>query len=91
MAKTPIEFFINRLQEINETDYGDFMRKANFYLIELDDDIYQSSSKETQKMLDVMKNEIQFHPNWKIEPTRVEILEMAKLLQRKLLTTKELR
>jgi hypothetical protein len=77
MAKD-IDYFIYDFKAIDDPDYGDFMRKANYLLIELDEKIYDSSTKEVRQILDKMKDEIQFHPNWEKESTREDILNLAK-------------
>lgn len=75
---TDIDFFIYDFAAIDETDYGDFMRKANHLLIDLDEKIYESAPAEVKSLLDEMKNEIQFHPNWEKDSTRAEILQLAE-------------
>lgn len=74
---TNIDFFIYDFSAIDDTDYGDFMRKANHLLIELNAEIYESAAPEVRSLLDEMKNEIQFHPNWERESTREDILQLA--------------
>ncbi len=73
-----INSFIKDFSAIDETDYGDFMRKANHLLIELDETIYDQSANEVRSLLDEMKDEIQFHPNWEKESTREDILHLAE-------------
>ena len=74
---TDIDFFIYDFSAIDETDYGDFMRKANYLLIQLDEEMCKTATPEVRSLLDEMKNDIQFHPNWERESTREGILRLA--------------
>ena len=73
MAKSPIDEFIENVSAINDTDYGDFMRKTNSYLIELD-----------EELLDELKTEVQFYPNWDIKSTRRRTILMAERIKEEL-------
>lgn len=84
MAKTPIDDFIEKISAINDTDYGDFMRKANSYLIELDEEIYDDIPEPVQELLDELKTEIQFYPNWDIKSTRRRTILMAERIKEEL-------
>ena len=77
MVAKDIEGFILEFAAIDEPDYGDFMRKANYLLIELDEKVYADSPAEIRRILDKMKDDIQFHPNWETESTREEVLLLA--------------
>ena len=78
--KKVIEKFIENVKTIDEVDYGDFMRKANHYLIELQDQVYQHADREARKLFNDMKRHLQFNPNWDIESTRAFILKEAALM-----------
>ncbi len=77
MAKD-IDFFINDFAAIDETEYGDFMRKANHLLLDLEEKISAGSTDEVQQILKEMKDEIQFHPNWEKASTREDVLHLAE-------------
>lgn len=70
-----IENFIEKLLTINELDYGDFMRKANHYLMELDDKVAATADPVAQTLLADIKLHLQYYPNWNIEQTRKLIME----------------
>lgn len=75
---TVVNKFIKNFSEIEEIDYGDFMRKANHYLLELEEDLSQSSNSSIKKNLEQMKIDVQYYPNWDIQSTRKKILEHAR-------------
>lgn len=77
---TSISRFIQNLSEISDPDYGDFMRKANHYLLELETETKKIASERILAHLANMKDDIQFNPNWDIESTRKKvILEAEKI------------
>lgn len=75
---TVVNKFIKNFSEIEEMDYGDFMRKANHYLLELEEDLSQSSNSSIKKNLEQMKIDVQYYPNWDIQSTREKTLEHAR-------------
>lgn len=77
MAKD-IDVFINDFAAIDDTDYGDFMRKANYLLLELDEKISEGATEEVRQILNRMQDEIQFHPNWEKASTREDVLHLAE-------------
>ncbi|OFZ29154.1 MAG: hypothetical protein A2622_14020 [Bdellovibrionales bacterium RIFCSPHIGHO2_01_FULL_40_29] len=79
-AKETVKKFIQNISEITELDYGDFMRKANHYLMELQENIQTPTDQTTQYILNDMKQHLQFNPNWDIESTRHFILNEAQLI-----------
>lgn len=78
--KKAIEQFIKDISTIDDPDYGDFMRKANHYLIELEDEIYKMANDSIKGHLREMKNELQYSPNWDIESTRDKLLLSARMI-----------
>lgn len=72
--------FIDNVKSIDEVDYGDFMRKANHYLIELQEIVYEKADREAKQLLAEMKQHLQFNPNWDVESTRAFILQEATLM-----------
>lgn len=78
---TAINSFIQNFSALEDTDYGDFMRKANRLLIELDEEVYAFVPEHLQNLLDDMKTDIQFYPNWDIESTRRRVLRTAETIR----------
>ena len=78
--KKAVEKFIQRINEIQEIDYGDFMRRANNYLMDLQDHIAETTDVEAQRLLADMKLHLQYYPNWNVELTKDYILKEAKLV-----------
>lgn len=76
--KTEIEEFLYHFNAINETDYGDFMRKANSYLSILTDKIYFESDARIKNLLNELKKDIQYYPNWDIPSSRKRTLKMIE-------------
>jgi hypothetical protein len=62
--------FSQRLSEILESDYGDFMRAANVYLNHLRAQLCALNDKNLNQRLDQMQMCLQFCPNWDVESTR---------------------
>lgn len=77
-----IRLFIERIELLDESDYGDFMRDANLYLHDL------AASLETQtfilKTLGKMQDYTQFSPDWRISPTKRRLLKDARTLKQRL-------
>jgi len=78
MKTEPIDDFINEINDIDETDYGDFMRKANHGLVILMDKIYKESSPEVKKLLYELKYHIDYIPNWDVDSTREKVHLLAE-------------
>jgi hypothetical protein len=78
MKTTPIDDFINEVSDIDETDYGDFMRKANHGLVILMEKIYDSSTPVVKKLLDELKYHIDYMPNWDVDSTREKVNLLAE-------------
>lgn len=68
--------FIENLNSIDESDYGDFMRKANVYLNYLKDDLSPMPQDVRSKLFE-MQLYLQFISSWEIEPTRRRIITDA--------------
>jgi hypothetical protein len=69
--------FINKVSHINDPDYGDFMRKANAYLLEMKKELSPFPDHASHDMVDVMQSHIQFDPNGNVESTREMVLKEA--------------
>ncbi len=72
MMKEAILRFIQNVSQIQELDYGDFMRKANHYLIDLE------NQPDAGNLVADMKLHLQYRPNWNIESTKDYILKEAE-------------
>ena len=73
-----LEKFSTDVANIYETDYGDFMRKANTYLNHLRDDLSEAGTESTHQKLNEMQKYLQFTATWDIESTRKKLLADAK-------------
>ncbi len=82
-----VEKFSEKILAIHEPDYGDFMRKANHYLLDLKKALVRLPNQEVKNKLDQMQNYIQFHPNWEIEPTVIQILKDINEIDKMLFVT----
>lgn len=77
---SPYIYFMEEINSIVETDYGDFMRKANSYLDKLKALPSAITSVEISKMLDQMQDYLQFNSNWDITTTKEKLLQDADKL-----------
>jgi hypothetical protein len=75
-----IEKFIRNIQEITDEDYGDFMRNANGYLLDLKNEIRVYLNLSVDETIASMQNYIQFNPNWDILTTRQRLIIDAKYI-----------
>lgn len=78
MKTEPIDDFIYEINDIDETDYGDFMRKANHGLVILMEKIYKDASPEIKKLLYELKYHIDYMPNWDVDSTRDKVHLLAE-------------
>ena len=74
-----VKIFAELIANLNESDYGDFMRKANLYICDLKDRVSSSGQFATGK-IDAMVDYTQFCSSWEIEGTRKRLLIDAKIL-----------
>lgn len=73
-----LDVFSKKFNTIDNLDYGDFMRRANLYLMDLDAQI--EKNKEIHNVMKKMKDEIQFNPSWDIQTTRTSINNLVKTI-----------
>ena len=68
-----IALFTEQITNLNESDYGDFMRSINLYLCDL---LANPGAKDPRlhEKLHEIQAYIQFLPNWDIESTRARLL-----------------
>lgn len=73
---------MEQVNSITETDYGDYMRKLNAYLIELKENKTAIMTPEILAKIEEMQNYIQFMPNWDIPSTQEKVLhDTDRLIQ----------
>jgi hypothetical protein len=77
-----INLFIRKISEIDEAEYGDFMRKANLYLNILISTLFRYSPPKVKKILQELQFIIQYQPNWDIEKTLPQIYARANLIKK---------
>lgn len=78
-----LEAFLHELRDVNEFDYGDFMRKVNFYLDTLAERLVPLDIPEKESYavkLAEIQNYVQFYPDWKIETTRPRLFADVKAM-----------
>ncbi len=75
-----LEAFAKEISEIIQYDYGDFMRVANGYLINLTRNLRNLDDEAIRNKLAEMQSYLQFAPNWDVESTRERLLEDVKYL-----------
>ncbi len=73
-----LDIFSKKFNTIDNLDYGDFMRRANLYLMDLDAQI--AKNKEITNLMKKMKDEIQYNPSWDIQTTRASINNLVNTI-----------
>ncbi len=61
--------FMKALRAIDEADYGDFMRKANLYFVDLEGALGSEISDRAKLKLSEIHDYLQFKPDWNRENT----------------------
>ena len=79
-----LDLFSNEISQIDDTDYGDYMRKVNHALLLLKDKIYDESTSDVKESLDELQYTIQFHPNWDILSTRKKVSMVLSTIRQQL-------
>ncbi|HVK60808.1 MAG TPA: hypothetical protein VM432_04625 [Bdellovibrionales bacterium] len=72
-ALEAIDLFKERIEGIVEGDYGDFMRRAQTYFLEMTEEI-GPLEKALRPRLRWIEEYLQFLPNWDIDSTRARLL-----------------
>ena len=72
--------FSAKILEINEIDYGDFMRRGNCFLNDLIEHLGYLNDKDINHKLNKMRNYLQFCPNWDVEKTRDALIHDTKYI-----------
>ena len=70
----PFVHFLEQIKALDETDYGDFMRKANSYLLNLKEEEVTLAHLALQYKISEIQNYLQFSPDRNIESTRERLL-----------------
>jgi len=76
-----IELFIEQIGAVDDSDYGDYMRRVNLYILELKDQL-RYRRIEILRRLDELQYEVQFVPEWSTEATRPLVARAAEDLRR---------
>lgn len=79
-----VDHFIHEIKSIDDLDYGDFMRKANAYLLEFKDHVPHRSREKSSidRKIEEIQLYLQYYPNWEIESTRERLLSDAEVIDR---------
>lgn len=75
-----VDRFICELKEVNESDYGDFMRLSNLYLNEMHREVTKMAFNDVENKIAEMQTYLQFYSNWKVEPTKERLLKDARIV-----------
>lgn len=75
--RAPVFDFIQKVKTLDDHDYGDFMRKANFYLILMQDEMNGEQAALNKKKIEDIQMFLQFYPNWDVESTRQKVIQKA--------------
>lgn len=76
-----VKEFIDKVQWLNEVDYGDFKRKVGLYINRLDEAYPKGQrSQKVDNVIATMKDRTLYHSEGDIEDTRFKVVELAKLL-----------
>lgn len=81
--KNSIDLFVERVRDSCDSDYGDFMRKMNLYLIYLKEHLSGANS-DVQGKLSEMQTYTQFASNWNVESTKARLLSDVEVLRKML-------
>lgn len=75
--RAPVFDFIQKVKTLDDHDYGDFMRKANFYLILMQEEMSHEQAVLNEKKIEDIQLFLQFYPNWDVESTRQKVIQKA--------------
>lgn len=75
-----IDQFVADINAVNESEYGDFLKKANLYLNELHHELSKSSYEDIEQKITEMQTYLQFRSNWQIASTKERILKDAQII-----------
>lgn len=75
-----VKKFTDNVSAILEPDYGDFMRVANTYLLQMKEGLQVFHDRKINQRISEMQIYLQFNPSWNVEPTREKLLRDAQFL-----------
>jgi len=75
-----VKNFIQNILNIQDPDYGDFMRKANLYIVDLGEQLKETPYKDVHERIKNMQSYVQFYSNWDIQSTRDRIISDTRLI-----------
>ena len=79
-AEAAVHDFLAKIDEDGESEYGDFMRRANLYLVDLQDAIGWMSVPVRCRLYH-MQDYVQFRSSWDLDSTRTHLRSDALALQ----------
>ena len=77
--KQTVKEFYDKVNWLNEVEYGDFKRKVGLYLNRLEESL-KARNPEAIKIIQKLKDVVVFNPNGESEPTRMKALELSQKL-----------
>jgi len=80
MMTPEVSRFAQKIRSIDDEDYGDFMRKANAYLMELEHELGPLADDKIRRKMIEMQTYIQYFPNWQVDLTKKKIHEDAAVI-----------
>jgi hypothetical protein len=89
MMNAAVERFVTDLNSILESDYGDFMRKANQQIRELRNEMQYLHYSDVDRKIEEIQNYVQFYPTWMIESTREKAIRDAKVINEMLMAHRQ--
>lgn len=77
--KQTVKEFYDKVNWLNEIEYGDFKRKVGLYLNRLEENL-KLQNPEAQQIMQKLKDVVVYNPEGEIEPTRIKALELSQKL-----------
>jgi hypothetical protein len=77
--KQSVKEFYDKVNWLNEIEYGDFKRKVGLYLNRLEENL-KTQNPEAHSLLNRIKDTVVFNPSGEIEATRMKALELSQKL-----------
>jgi len=76
-----VDEFLREVISIDDSDYGDFMRKANLHFNVLQQALWPLANDSIKMKLSEMHDYIQYEPNWDIPSTEEKIQADGSVLK----------
>lgn len=77
--KQTVKEFYDKVNWLNEIEFGDFKRKVGLYINRLEDNL-KTQNPEAKKLLSKIKDAVVYNPSGEIEATRMKALELSQKL-----------